>query len=388
MKQFFTMVADLGGFELAETRTPANQMLREFRAGERPFVRFAATVYVHGPNKNYTRLNEPELEQFAASFKGAPFLSDHSRKQSDRGGTIVDSRLEDVGGKKVIRQTIDAVKPWAVEGVLDGTVDRFSIGWNAEEYICTVCGVDFFAEDHKHSIVDVGTKDKKSGETVEVLMKGLEGMETSAVTHPAVPGTSTEGLLAQLTQLKETRASGMSSERISEDTMKEKILSLLGLSADTSEEEALNAFEKRLKAPPSVPATLLTALGLGAEATTDEAVAKAFSMVPREDLEAAEKRVADQAADELVRKGKAAGKITPAMEEWANATARRDAAAFSALLETMPVQIPTAPAPAPTSDPGEKTNTEDEEAARLAGLSVEKFRAGKREFLALVKGGK
>ena len=390
MKQFFTLVSEGRGFELAEKIEP-NQLLREYRSGDRPGVRFSATVYVHGKNRNHTRFDESELETFAASFKGQPFLADHSRKQADRGGTILDSVLEERDGKQVIRQTIDARKPWAVEGVLDGTVDRFSIGWNAEEYICTVCDLDFFDEDHKHSVFDVGTKDKKSGEIVEVLMKGVEGMEVSAVTHPAVPGTGTEGLLAQLSQLKETRASGKpgmkpgGTEDKQEDPMKEKVLSLLGLAADTAEPEALAALEKRLSAPSTPAPSLLTALGLGAEASNDEAIAKVYTLVPRSELEKALSTVAEAKAVDLVRSGKAAGKVTPAMEAWANEFARRDPVEFEKCLATMPVQVPpqfaTPPAPAP--DP-KKIEKDEDAVRRSAGLSEDEWKRAKERVAALV----
>lgn len=385
MKQFFTLVSEARGMELADNGIQADQMLREYRAGNRPAVRFNATVYVHGKNRNYTQLNMPELAQFAESFKGAPFLADHSRKQSDRGGTIVDSRLvETADGKKAIVQTIDAVKPWAVEGVLDGTVDRYSIGWNAEEYICTVCDTDFFDPDHAHSIYDIGSKDKKTGKTIEVLMKGLEGMETSAVTHPAVPGTSTDGFLAQMTELSEQRASGRSGIRpartgsTQEDSMKEKVYSLLGLAADIAEPEALATLEKRLKVPaPVVPAELATALGLSADATVGEATAKAYSLVPREDVEKERAKVAELKADELVRAGKAAGKITPIMEEWARTFARRDPAEFEKCLTSMPVQVPGAPKPE-TTDPKVTTESAEDEEFRLStGLSKDEWNAAK-----------
>jgi hypothetical protein len=359
-------------------------------------MKVRARVYRTGRNKNYVRFDEGELEQFAASFVGRPFLQDHSRKQADRAGTILESVLENDGDEKVIRQTLLAVKPWAIDSLSDGTMDRFSIGWDAEEYVCTVCNADIFG--CKHGPFSVGSKDKKTGETVEVLMRGLEGMEVSAVTHPAVGGTGVDEVLSQLQQMTESRASERTaippvrrSGGIDQEVaMLDKFLALLGLPADTAEPEALAALETRLTAPLAVPAGLLTALGLGAEATTDEAIAKAYTLVPREDLEAERKKVAEAKADELIRQGKAAGKITPAMEAWATEFAKRDSAEFEKCLATMPVQFQPAAAPPATEDP-KKTNPHDEddaEAARLAGLSIENYRKGKQEFLKLLKGGR
>lgn len=386
----FTLDVGLHGVSFLE-HLSTEEMMNEYRAGKRRGIQAKATVYVHGPNKNFVVLNESELGQFAESFRGQPFLQDHARTQIARGGTIIESKLEEIDGKKVIRQTIEAVKPWAIEGLLDRTVDRFSIGWFAEENVCTVCDVDFFDEGHKHTIYDIGQKDKKTGKTIQVLMRGLEGIETSAVTHPAISGTSTDAVFSQLQQFKESTASGASRPGAKqEDKMLEKIRELLGLSADTAEPEALAAIEKLRSAPASVPAALLTALGLGAQASTDEAVAKAYGMVPREQLETLQKELGAAKAEDLVRGGKAAGKITPAMEAWAHEFAQRNPAEFEKCLATMPVQVPPANPAAPiTADPGAKVkaDTEDEEAARLSGLSVEKYRAGKHEFLQLVKGG-
>jgi hypothetical protein len=380
MKRFFTQTADLKPLEILESGPDGVN-------GKPRAMKVRARVYRTGRNKNYVRFDEGELEQFAASFVGRPFLQDHSRKQADRAGTILESVLENDGDEKVIRQTLLAVKPWAIDSLSDGTMDRFSIGWDAEEYVCTVCDADIFG--CKHGPFAVGSKDKKTGETVEVLMRGLEGMEVSAVTHPAVGGTGIDEVLSQLQQISET-ASGRSGRSFKEDEMLDRLKQLLGLAADTAEPEALAALETRLTAPLAVPAGLLTALGLGAEATTDEAIAKAYTLVPREDLEAERKKVAEAKADELIRQGKAAGKITPAMEAWATEFAKRDSAEFEKCLATMPVQFQPAAAPPATEDP-KKTNPHDEddaEAARLAGLSVENYRKGKQEFLTLLKGGR
>lgn len=388
MKQFFTLSAEplaaqeLATFETAFGQPSKAQMLEEYRAGTRHDVTFPARVYVDVPNKNYGHFDPTELAGFAASFTGKPFLKDHSRKLDDRGGTILESTLQERNGTKAIIQRIAAVEPWAVKGYLTGTVDRFSIGWYSEDALCTVCGDSFFGDDEKHTPWDIGKTDKKSGQTIGVLWKGIEGIETSAVNTPAVPGTGVDEVLSQFQQLMES-ASGASrpgANKGKEIGMLKQILSLLGLAADTAEPEALKILETRLSAPPKVPAGLLTALGLSAEASADEAIAKAYSMVPRSELEEAKSVAAQARAEELVRAGKAAGKITPVMEAWARGFATRDAAEFEKCLATLPVQIPvTPPAGIPTADPGvTKTISTDDEGGRLAsGLSAEEWTAAK-----------
>ncbi len=382
MKNTFTLVSSDVGCELGE----------QIQIGDRAGVKFKATVFGTGPNKNHVILNEAELEQFAASFTGQPFLRDHERSQTARGGTILDSRLEDVNGRKVIRQTISAVKPWAVEGVKDGTIDRFSIGWAADEYICTVCSTDFRDEDEKHTIFDIGRKDRKSGKTVEVLMKGLSGSEVSAVTHPAVPGTSADGVLEQLQQLMESSASGArQSGRVGrgqndrEELMIEKLRSLLGLAADAAEPEALAALETRLSAPRPLVAGILSALGLGAEATDDEAIAAVHKLhattVPKEQYEAVAKELGTIKAEALVRRYEDERKITPAMRDWARSLAESNPAEFERIMATFPVATPALSAPPPPSAPPAISSDEDEQRA-LAGVTTDEWNRAKAKVAA------
>ncbi len=388
MKQFFTLVSIDRGATLADG-TDRAAALKQFRAGERPGVRFSATVYGEGPNKNHTILNPAELEAFAGSFVGQPFLQNHSRYQSDRGGTIVASKLETDGDRRVIRQTIEAVKPWAVESVLDGTIDRFSIGWNAEEYLCTVCGTSFFDEDEKHSPWDLGRTDRKSGKVVQCLMKGLEGAEVSAVTHPAVAGTRIDEVLQQLSEQRASGGSGIRPGRTegkSEVPMKEKVCALLGLAADTAEPEALAALEKRLSSPKTVlPAGLLSALDLGAEGTENEAIARVHAIkavtVSREVHDKTVADLAEERATRLVRKYEDAGKVTPAMRDWALSTAKKDAAEFERLMADFPVVRPALEQPNPAEKTAAKVDanglTEEDDRNRLeAGLSVDEWKKG------------
>lgn len=388
MKNLLQMVTVKdAGLILEAGEGPGEQILAEYKAGKRREVRFTATVWNNGKNRNHVQLEDSELEAFAASFVGQPFLADHSRTLSDRGGTIVASELVDLGdGKKTIRQTVAARKPWAIEGVLDGTVDRFSIGWNAEEYVCTVCQEDYFGDDHRHSVWDLGRKDKKTGKVVEVLMKGLEGVETSAVTHPAVPGTGVADVMSDLAQARqcEGKKSGATSipleaELKPEGTMKDfvqRILVLLGLPADTAEGEALAAAEKRLTAP-AIPEALAKALGIDPKASVDEAVARAYSLVPRSELDAAKAAAAERLATDLVGAGEKAGKITPGMKAWALEFATRDPQGFEKCLAGMPVQVITNQPPPVTTTPTPATAAEDEDFRRSTGLNAEEWREAK-----------
>jgi hypothetical protein len=337
----FSLDATVGELEVLDSLSMANG-----KAGKQS-VAFRANVYVHDPDRirNPVVLNEEELPAFAASFKGQPFLADHAREQLTRGGTIKESELIEKDGKKVIAQTIVAVKPWAMEGVLDGTIDRFSIGWYAQEYICTVCNVGFGGDGCQHDFWDLGRKDPKTGAKVRVLMKGLEGIETSAVTHPAVPGTGLEALhqLCEWKNVSGNRAGAYSQEV----PMLERLVKLLGLQAGASEPEALIALEARLsEKPDGVPKALRTALGVTENATPDEVIAKVVGLtapgnyIPREEHDKVADELSTFKANEAVRTAIAQGKVTPAMESWAKEFAKRDPVSFTAYVAHAPRLVP------------------------------------------------
>ena len=65
-------------------------------AGELDELVFEACVFrAVYPNRNYLRFRDEDLEVFAASFAGQPFLRDHNAYELDaRGGTVRASWLE------------------------------------------------------------------------------------------------------------------------------------------------------------------------------------------------------------------------------------------------------------------------------------------------------
>ncbi len=387
MIQTFTLEAPLSPFGvLAEDGHVAGEgdretMLSEARSGKRTSVKFQAITYIHGPNKNHTRLNTDELGEFARSFKGLPFLLDHERAQAARGGTIVDSELVELaGGRQAIRQTIKAVKPFAVEGVLDGTIDRFSIGFDAKEFLCTVHGTPFFR--CGHGLADLGELDEKAKAPVEVLLKGIEGTETSAVTNPAVSGT---GVLDVLKRLESVSQRASQEAKPSGGEMKEKILALLGMSADSSEEAALTEIGKRLTAPKEIiPPAMLKVLELPETAPADQAIAAVVSLkantVARADHDAALQKIATFEADEKVEAALAARKITPAQREWARGFAKDYPEAFAVYVEKAKPQGPPLepgknPDPAPTQKSDEGMTELGRFVAGRMGVTAEEYAA-------------
>jgi hypothetical protein len=187
------------GLSEAERR----ELITKVRAGEHVELEFHALTYRQKdghPNRNGLRFKPSKLAKIARSWKGKPALVDHrSYSSSARIGTILDSELVELADGWVgFRQLFRVVKPEAVISVLDGTLDRFSIGWDATgPVVCTAHGTPVFQGCQCWPLDSVTTVD---GETkiAEYEFTSAEGDETSGVNTPAVSGTKIEDVRAAL----------------------------------------------------------------------------------------------------------------------------------------------------------------------------------------------
>lgn len=158
------------------------------------------------PNKNYFRFKAEKLGDIAGSFVGKPALVDHNKwEQGARIGTITASELAELPhGWAGFRQTIRVVKPHAVISVLDGTIDRFSIGWDPRyPILCTAHKVDIRSSKSCWFRDDCypGKKVELDGgghQIAEWEWQNTEGIETSGVNTPAVTGTRIEDIRSSL----------------------------------------------------------------------------------------------------------------------------------------------------------------------------------------------
>jgi len=219
-------------------------------------------------NANYTRFVEDEYEEFGSSFRNGLFLRDHSRRLVDQGGRIMASSaaVEKVRGRNewVMRQTLHLVEPWAVAGVLSGSLDQFSIGWGPKEgglagyersMICTVCDSSWIGGECLHWPGDVVKLDSGERVVAEIEWRDVVGREVSAVTFPAVMGTGIDSV-EQLAALAEMRGIGDQNFRAAlarlggeppdhtEEKSMKRVFKVLGLSADAAEESVLAAVEE------------------------------------------------------------------------------------------------------------------------------------------------
>jgi hypothetical protein len=154
------------------------------------------------PNRRHLRFAEDQLEPNASSWKGQPFLVDHNTyEQSARKGSILTSEFDlDGKGAPALFMGFSVVKPDAIISVLDGTIDRFSIGWfSTGPVLCSVHGCDVKSADACHCWPGDSVKLDGKEKIVEYEYQAFKGKELSAVNVPAVIGTRIEEFHAALT---------------------------------------------------------------------------------------------------------------------------------------------------------------------------------------------
>lgn len=188
----------------ADSSARKRELIKAVRAGEHLELSIRARTFRQKdgrPNKNFLRLNPARLGEIAATFAGQPMLLDHNKwSQRSRVGTITASEAEAQGhGWTAFMQTLQVVKPDAVISVLDGTLDRFSIGWAATgAVLCTAHKVDL----RSRNACGCWPGDKVALDGVEHIVEyefqSAEGIETSGVNVPAVSGTRIEDVRAAL----------------------------------------------------------------------------------------------------------------------------------------------------------------------------------------------
>jgi hypothetical protein len=165
-------------------------------------------------NSHGWRFAMSAMPDFAASFAGMPFITAHDWGDARaRGGTIAGAEIQDLGEEVAIVFDVDATAPWALEGLANGTIDRFSIGATGDgEIICTIHRTPVFASCWccPGELVTVVRDDQELELVAEWEYQEGEGLELSAVNVPAVDrtgivknakGDQRRDLLAELSDL-------------------------------------------------------------------------------------------------------------------------------------------------------------------------------------------
>jgi phage I-like protein len=134
-----------------------------------------------------------------------------------------------------------------------------------------------------------------------------------------------------------------------EETVMTKLLSVLGLTAGATEEEALKSLEAlKNKSSAAASGEILAALGLGEDATVSEAVGAVLAMKQasktldalNEEMAQLKAKMSMKEGEALVAQAMSEGKITPAQKEWATAYAERDPEGFKVFVARTPVVVP------------------------------------------------
>ena len=232
--------ADPGDLDAKAKRT---ELIESVRSGKHVELAVTATTFRQQkgkPNRRYLRLGG-DLEVGAKSFNNQPFLVDHNTWEQDkRKGKILSSKLiEETQSRIAFEMSFLVVKPDAVISVLDGTIDRFSIGWFGHgPVICTLHGTPAWeqCDCSPGDTVKMGEHDRLA----EWEFTSWSGKELSSVNIPAVPWTDVKDVRAalaaelQLTPRGRTKENGMPFA---------KLAAALGLAAltDSDEDRALAA---------------------------------------------------------------------------------------------------------------------------------------------------
>lgn len=173
------------------------ELMPKIESGEMEHLDIRARVFGTGRVRNPVMFREPDMPAFAASFEGKPFLRDHDQYEIDaRDGTILSSMLD--GGQIV--QDIRITTRRGMMDYLEGRIDRFSIGWDADQMVCSICEQDYLGGQCMH--IAGRQYDTLSGpQTCLLIFINPVGVETSAVNVPAVDGTYIESQLQKLSLL-------------------------------------------------------------------------------------------------------------------------------------------------------------------------------------------
>lgn len=151
------------------------------------------------PNRRHLRLGAEKFPARAKTWANQPFLVDHNTYEmaASKGTILVSKAVEEDGGVYALEQTFHVVKPDAVIGFLDGTFNKFSVGWfPVGEVLCTAHGTPIHTSCHcwpgQQVLVDGKAK------IAEYEFSDYEGKEMSAVVIPAVRDVSVSEIQAAL----------------------------------------------------------------------------------------------------------------------------------------------------------------------------------------------
>lgn len=219
------------------------ELFRLYKESEKngELFKLQATIIPHyqGGNGNFWRIMPKAYAKIAKSFSGQVFQRDHWVSQKERGGTILSSRANGSGDDAFMEMALEVVEPWAIEGFLRGSIDRFSIQLNMLdlEAYCSICGANIMETYCGHY---PGRSYEVKGEEMVCWwdVYAGSGKEVSAVSDPAVAGTRIEDIQQLAASMR-----GLPQPSEEDDMNIEELQALLA-----SKEEEISAAQKEMVA--------------------------------------------------------------------------------------------------------------------------------------------
>ena len=187
----------------ADAKAHRFELISAVRGGKHVELAITAQTFeqTKAPNRRFLRLADDKLASRAPTWKGQPYLTDHNTYSiSSSQGTILSSKAIETPGGIGFEQKINAVTADAVIGILNGTFNKFSIGWwMAGPVLCSAHGCDVASDEAcgcwpGDQVTLAGGKKH----TVEFVFTDFRGKETSTVVLPAVQNTSISEIRAAL----------------------------------------------------------------------------------------------------------------------------------------------------------------------------------------------
>jgi hypothetical protein len=181
------------GTENSDTKAQRFELIQAVRGGKHIELAVTAQTFeqTSKPNRRFLRLAADKIASRAGTWKNQPYLMDHNTwTMKSPLGTILSSTAVETAGSTALHQRLNAVKPDAVIGILDGTFNKFSIGWWPNgPILCSLHGGDVMKNECDCWPGETFTIDGKE-KRAEWVFSDFLGKEVSSVVIPAVQNTS------------------------------------------------------------------------------------------------------------------------------------------------------------------------------------------------------
>lgn len=197
------------------TNALRDEMLQACRDGKHVELTLVIDAYQQKlgmANRNFVRIHDQDLNSFADSGKGQPFLKDHLQDDSmSVAGSIIKSNGGELpNGTFNVGLEVKLTAPWAVDLALRGLLNTVSVSWRSRSGVvkCSACDAQVFTQcSHwkgdtlSEKIVD-GKKyfqrDPNGKIKCEWIYHDPEMLECSITPVPAVPSSKIDEIRASL----------------------------------------------------------------------------------------------------------------------------------------------------------------------------------------------